>query len=284
MTPSRPSSTPTASTGTWCGGRNRYDKGDGADYANAPLSAEDYAFIEAVAAGRKVVPRAFEEAKYFEGCLPIEVMVERGPKTLAFGPLKPVGLTDPARVAGPTPSCSCAWRTRRAAWNRKVGFRPGSSTRNREADLPHDPGAGARRVSPVRQRASATYLHAPTLLCDALLARRLDLYFAGRITGVEGYVESTACRQLIAWHVLARLQGVEAPRAGGHHRLRRAAAPPAGGRDAGGYSPSNLNWSLFAEIDRRKGEGKGDKRARLAERAQADLAAWWAEAAPRLGE
>ncbi|MEZ4472897.1 MAG: methylenetetrahydrofolate--tRNA-(uracil(54)-C(5))-methyltransferase (FADH(2)-oxidizing) TrmFO [bacterium] len=266
--------------------QSRYDKGDGADYANAPLSAEDYhAFIEAVAAGEKVVPRAFEEAKYFEGCLPIEVMVERGPKTLAFGPLKPVGLTDPRTGRRPHAVVQLRMENKEGtAWN-LVGFQTRLKYPEQKRIFRMIPGlerAEFLRFGSVHRN---TYLHAPTLLADALHWHDdPDLYFAGQITGVEGYVESTACGQLIAWHVLARLRGVEAPLPpattafGALRRHLRADGMH------GGYSPSNLNWSLFAEIDRRKGEGKGDKRARLAERAQADLAAWWAEAAPRLGE
>ena len=264
--------------------QSRYDKGEGADYANAPLSQADYeAFIAAVAEGEKVVPRAFEEAKYFEGCLPIEVMVERGPKTLAFGPLKPVGLTDPRTGRRPYAVVQLRMENKEGtAWN-LVGFQTRLKYPEQKRIFRMIPGlerAEFLRFGSVHRN---TYLHAPTLLAEALHWHDdPDLYFAGQITGVEGYVESTACGQLIAWHVLARLAGVEAPvppATTAFGALRRHLR--ADGMHSA-YSPSNLNWSLFAEIDKRRGEGKGDKRARLAERAQGDLAAWWAETAPRL--
>ncbi|MFO0673902.1 MAG: FAD-dependent oxidoreductase [Polyangiaceae bacterium] len=97
--------------------QSRWDKGgdDGDDaYVNCPLNEEEYkAFVTAVREAEKVEARSFEDVRYFEGCLPIDVMAERGEKTLAYGPMKPVGLTDPRPDAGPTPSCSFAPRTPR---------------------------------------------------------------------------------------------------------------------------------------------------------------------------
>jgi methylenetetrahydrofolate--tRNA-(uracil-5-)-methyltransferase len=265
--------------------QSRYEKGEGADYANAPMSeAEYYAFVEAVGAGDKVVPRAFEEAKYFEGCLPIEVMVERGPLTLAFGPLKPVGLTDPRTGRRPFAVVQLRMENKEAtAWN-LVGFQTRLKYPEQKRIFQLIPGlenADFLRFGSVHRN---TYLHAPSLLSDALHWHDdPDLYFAGQITGVEGYVESTACGLLIAWHILARLRGLEAPTPppttafGALRRHLRAEGIHSA------YAPSNLNWSLFAPIDSRRGEGKGDKKARMARRAELDMASWWAEWSPRLG-
>ena len=122
-----------------------------------------------------------------------------------------------------------------------------------------------------------TYLHAPSVLSEDLrTSKRPDLYFAGQITGVEGYVESTACGLLVAWHVLSHLRGETLP------------LPPATTafgalyrhlRHEGIYSdyaPSNLNWSFFAPIDKRRREKRFEKRSRLALRAQEDCERWWA--------
>ena len=123
-----------------------------------------------------------------------------------------------------------------------------------------------------------TYLHAPSLLSDRLHFHDApELYFAGQITGVEGYVESTACGQLIAWHLLARLRGLEPPQPppttafGALRRHLRADGI------LSAYAPSNLNWSLFAPIDRIRREKKREKRQRMSRRAQDDLTSWWNE-------
>jgi len=130
-----------------------------------------------------------------------------------------------------------------------------------------------------------TYLHAPSLLSDALhFHDDPELYFAGQITGVEGYVESTACGLLVAWHLLARLRGVDPPTPPPTTAFGALRRHLRGEGILSAYSPSNLNWSLFAPIDRRRRERKRDKRMRMAERAQRDLTGWWAELAPGLSE
>ena len=265
--------------------QSRYDKGEGADYANLPMSeAEYYAFVEAVNAGEKVVPRAFEEAKYFEGCLPIEVMVERGPLTLAFGPLKPVGLTDPRTGQRPFAVVQLRMENQEAtAWN-LVGFQTRLKYPEQKRIFQMIPALAQAEFLRFGSVHRNTYLHAPSLLSDALHWHDdPDLYFAGQITGVEGYVESTACGLLMAWHIIARLRALEAPvppsttAFGALRRHLRAEGIHSA------YAPSNLNWSLFSAIENRRGEGKGDKKVRLAKRATADMAAWWGEWAPRLG-
>ncbi|MBU1430383.1 methylenetetrahydrofolate--tRNA-(uracil(54)-C(5))-methyltransferase (FADH(2)-oxidizing) TrmFO [Myxococcota bacterium] len=261
--------------------QSRYDKGE-ADYANIPLSEDEYfAFIQALNEGDKVTPRAFEEARFFEGCLPVEVMAERGPLTLAHGPLKPVGLTDPR--TGQRPYAVVQLRMENAegsAWN-MVGFQ----TRLRYPEqrrifraLPGLAKAEFLRYGSVHRN---TYLHAPSLLTDALSFReRPDLYFAGQITGVEGYVESIACGQLIAWHAWAawtgRPQPIPPPTTafGALYRHLRGAGIH------GAYSPSNINWSLLAPMERQRREKKPERRARMAARALADLAEFWAGWAP----
>ncbi|MCA9544459.1 MAG: methylenetetrahydrofolate--tRNA-(uracil(54)-C(5))-methyltransferase (FADH(2)-oxidizing) TrmFO, partial [Myxococcales bacterium] len=217
--------------------------------------------------------------KYFEGCLPIEVMAERGVQTLAFGPLKPVGLTDPR--TGEQPHAVVQLRMENAeatAWN-MVGFQTRLKYPEQKRIFQMLPGlekAVFLRFGSVHRN---TYVHSPSLLSDGLHWHDdPDLYFAGQITGVEGYVESTACGQLIAWHVLAKLKGVAPPvpptttAFGALRRHLRADGI------LSAYSPSNLNWSLFAPIDKRRREKKHEKKARQAARAEADFNAWWAEA------
>ncbi|MCA9537399.1 MAG: methylenetetrahydrofolate--tRNA-(uracil(54)-C(5))-methyltransferase (FADH(2)-oxidizing) TrmFO [Myxococcales bacterium] len=264
--------------------QSRYDKGEGADYANVPLDeAEYHAFIAAVLAGEQVRAHGFEEARYFEGCLPIEVMAERGPMTLAFGPLKPVGLTDPRTGKQPFAVVQLRMENREAtAWN-LVGFQTRLKYPEQKRIFRTLPGLARAEFLRFGSVHRNTYLHAPTLLADALHWHDdPDLYFAGQITGVEGYVESTACGLLIAWHVLARLRGLPPPvppPTTAFGALRRHLR---GEGILSDYSPSNLNWSLFAPIDRRRREPKRDQRMRAATRAQAALTEWWQALAPTL--
>ncbi len=264
--------------------QSRYDKGEGADYANIPLSEEQYfTFVRDVVDGEKAATHAFEEAKFFEGCLPIEVMAERGPQTLAHGPMKPVGLVDPRTGRRPYAVVQLRMENREAtAWN-MVGFQTRLKYPAQERIFRTLPGmekAEFLRFGSVHRN---TYLHAPSLLDDALCWHdRPDLYFAGQITGVEGYVESTACGLLVAWHVLAALRG-EAPPipppASAFGALRRHL------RATGIYSkyaPSNLNWSFFPPMERIRREKKRDRRLRMSQRAQTELTQWWAEWGPRL--
>lgn len=264
--------------------QSRYDKGEGADYANAPLDEAQYqAFVAAILEGDKVSAHSFEDAKFFEGCLPIEVMAERGEKTLSFGPLKPVGLTDPRTGGQPHAVVQLRMENREAtAWN-MVGFQTRLRYPEQKRIFRTIPGlekAEFLRFGSVHRN---TYLHAPSLLSDALhFHDDPNLYFAGQITGVEGYVESTACGLLVAWHLLARLRGLDPPAPPPTTAFGALRRHLRGEGILSAYSPSNLNWSLFAPIDRRRRERKRDKRQRMAERAQHDLAAWWAELAPRL--
>lgn len=266
---------------------SRYDKGEGADYANIPLDRAAYdAFVAEVAAGEKVVPRAFEEARYFEGCLPIEVMVERGPLTLAHGPMKPVGLTDPRTGRWPYAVVQLRMENREGtAWN-MVGFQTRlkyPEQRRIFQKLPGMANAEFLRFGSVHRN---TYLHAPTLLADSLAWHdRPDLFFAGQITGVEGYVESTACGLLIAFAVLAHVTGREVPSPPPTTAFGALRRHLRGDGLFGTYAPSNLNWSLFPELPalengpggRVRKVSKGDKRARLVARAAVDLASWWAD-------
>jgi methylenetetrahydrofolate--tRNA-(uracil-5-)-methyltransferase len=258
--------------------QSRYDKGDGADYANVPLNRDQYfAFVQAVVDGDKVTPRAFEEAKYFEGCLPIEVMAERGPQTLSFGPLKPVGLMDTRTGTTPYAVVQLRMENREAtAWN-MVGFQTRLKYPDQKRIFQALPGleqASFLRYGSVHRN---TYLHAPSLLTDDLHWHDdPDLYFAGQITGVEGYVESTACGLLVAWHVLARLKGLPAPVPPPESAMGSLRRHLRGSGILSKYSPSNLNWSFFPPIDKQRREKKAARKLRQSQRAQDALTAWWA--------
>ena len=276
--------------------QSRYDKagpgGTGADYLNCPLDKPQYeAFIDAVLAGDKTEFREWEGTPYFDGCLPIEVMAERGRETLRYGPMKPVGLDDPR--TGRRPWAVVQLRQDNALgtlWN-MVGFQ----TKLKHAEqvrifrlIPGLEGAEFARLGGLHRN---TFLNSPRVLDGALRLKAMPrLRFAGQITGVEGYVESAAC-------------GLLAGRFAAAERLGRAIAPPPpttalgalvghitgghiAGEDAGprSFQPMNVNFGLFPPLEapghdaagkRIKGKERGAAKKRLmAERALADLAAW----------
>jgi methylenetetrahydrofolate--tRNA-(uracil-5-)-methyltransferase len=257
--------------------QSRYDKGDGADYINCPLDEAQYrAFIAALLAGEKTEFKEWENSTpYFEGCLPIEVMAARGEETLRFGPMKPVGLTDPR--TGRRPYAVVQLRQDNALgtlWN-MVGF---------QTKLKHGEQTRIFRMIPGLENASFarlgglhrnTFINSPRLL-DAQLRLKSEprIRFAGQITGVEGYVESAAI-------------GLLAGRFAAGELLDRAAEPPppttalgallahiTQGADAKTFQPMNVNFGLFPEFaasDRVRGR---DRKKAMAHRALADLDGW----------
>lgn len=275
--------------------QSRYDKegpgGDKAAYINCPLDAAQYnAFIADLLAGDKTEFKDWERnTPYFEGCLPIEVMAERGPETLRFGPMKPVGLTDPRTGRRAHAVVQLRQDNALGTLFNMVGF---------QTKLKH--GAQAeifKRIPGLEQAVFArlggihrnTFLNSPRVLDASLrLKAQPRLRFAGQITGVEGYVESAA-------------MGLLAGRFAAAEALGRAPIPPpqttalgallghvTGGHLAGSaadFQPMNCNFGLFPPLPeapslgpdgrRLKGEARGRARkAALSERALADLAAW----------
>jgi methylenetetrahydrofolate--tRNA-(uracil-5-)-methyltransferase len=260
--------------------QSRYGKGEGADYLNLPLTGEEYGrFVEELLRGEKVRPHEFEEARYFEGCLPIEVMAERGRDVLAFGPMKPVGLSDPR--TGSRPHAVVQLRREDAAgtaWN-MVGFQTRltwpEQKRIFSSCIPGLAGAEWVRLGQVHRN---TFLNAPEVMGpDGTLEARPHVFCAGQITGVEGYVESAASGHLAARRVLARLREgrFEPPPAttalGALLRHVTGEAHPQGFA----YQPSNVVYALFPPLAER--HRKQERKARLLQRARRDFAAWAAE-------
>ncbi|ATB26740.1 methylenetetrahydrofolate--tRNA-(uracil(54)-C(5))-methyltransferase (FADH(2)-oxidizing) TrmFO [Melittangium boletus] len=256
---------------------SRYGKGGGDDYINLPLNEAEYTrFIAEVKAGQKLEPHAFEEPRYFEGCLPIEVMVERGDQTLAYGPMKPVGLVDPR--TGTESHAVVQLRMEDKAgtsWN-MVGFQTrltwGEQKRIFTTCIPGLANAEFLRMGQIHRN---TFIDSPRLLGgDLSLKAEPRLFFAGQITGVEGYVESAACGYLTALAVYARLTGtgfVPPPATTALGALYRHVTGEAHPPDYD-YQPSNIIFGLFPPLEGRF--KKADKRVKYAERARADLATW----------
>ncbi|HIJ62821.1 MAG TPA: methylenetetrahydrofolate--tRNA-(uracil(54)-C(5))-methyltransferase (FADH(2)-oxidizing) TrmFO [Rhodospirillaceae bacterium] len=262
--------------------QSRYDKGTGTDYINLPLSHDQYeAFVDDLLGAERHQSKDWEGTPYFEGCLPIEVMAERGRQTLAFGPLKPVGLTNPhSPELRPRAVVQLRQDNALGTLYNMVGFQ----TRLKHGDqmrifrrLPGLEGAEFARLGGMHRN---TFLNSPRLLDPWLrLKLRPALRFAGQITGCEGYVESAAI-------------GLLAGRFAAAERLGRAPSPPplttalgallnhiTGGANADSFQPMNVNFGLFPEpTDDRDERGrriKGRERKKLyALRARGDLTAW----------
>ncbi len=258
--------------------RSRYGKGGSDDYLNLPLDEAQYgAFVEALLAGEKVAPHAFEEPRWFEGCLPIEVMAARGRDVLAYGPMKPVGLEDPR--TGRRPHAVVQLRREDAAGTayNLVGFQTRLTwPEQRRIFRTHVPGLAAAEFLRLGQIHRNTFLDAPRVLAGDLSARsRPHLFFAGQITGVEGYVESAACGLIAARAILDRLRGrpFRPPPAGTamgalHRHLTGEAHPP--GYD---YQPTNVVFALFPPLAGRH-RGKSARKEAHAERARKEIETW----------
>jgi methylenetetrahydrofolate--tRNA-(uracil-5-)-methyltransferase len=255
---------------------SRWGRGEGADYLNLPLEKEAYeAFVEALRTAEKVTPHAFEEAHYFEGCLPIEVMAERGLEVLAHGPMKPVGLVNPA--TGKRAHAVVQLRQEDAggtAYN-LVGFQTRLTWPEQRRLFRTLPGLQEAEFLRLGQIHRNTYIDAPRLL-DADLSLRSEprLFFAGQITGVEGYVESAACGYLVALSVQARLEGrtFQPPPAatalGALYRHVTGEAHPLGHP----HTPTNVTFSLFPPLPGRV--HRDNKRRLYLERATRALRLW----------
>ncbi|RKG87360.1 methylenetetrahydrofolate--tRNA-(uracil(54)-C(5))-methyltransferase (FADH(2)-oxidizing) TrmFO [Corallococcus sp. CA049B] len=257
--------------------QSRYGKGGGDDYLNLPMTKDEYyRFVNEVKAGQKVVPHSFEEPKYFEGCLPIEVMAERGDDTLAYGPMKPVGLKDPRTGQDPYAVVQLRMEDRAGtAWN-MVGFQTrltwGEQKRIFSTCIPGLQNAEFLRMGQIHRN---TFIDSPRLLAEDLsLKTERRVFFAGQVTGVEGYVESAACGYLVALAVHARLTGgafVPPPATTALGSLYRHLTGEAHPPDHP-HQPTNVIYGLFPPLSGRM--KKADKRAAYSARAKQDLAAW----------
>jgi methylenetetrahydrofolate--tRNA-(uracil-5-)-methyltransferase len=255
---------------------SRYGKGDGADYLNIPLDRAAYeAFVEAVNEAPKVDPHAFEKMKYFEGCLPVEVVVERGVESLRFGAMKPVGLPDPR--SGKIPYAVVQLRaenTAGTAYN-MVGFQTRMTWGAQTAIFRTLPGMAEARFLRLGVVHRNTYLDSPQVLDDRLALRNHPhVHLAGQITGCEGYVESLSVGHMVARMLVAESAGRDwSPpplttalgalwgHLRGAHRLAGSA-----------HEPNNIHWGLFPPLTE-KVHKKMRKQRRL-DRARGDLVGW----------
>ncbi len=257
--------------------QSRYGKGasDGADeaYVNCPMDEAQYrAFVALVCGAAKVEPRGFEEVRYFEGCLPIEVMAGRGEMTLAFGPMKPVGLVDPRTGQRPFAVVQLRPEDAAATAYNMVGFQTRMTWPEQSRVLRTIPGLEEAELLRFGSVHRNTFVDAPRVLDRRMQLRaRPGVFLAGQITGVEGYVESCACGFVCAVMLAQALHG--------HDPAPPPATTALGGvvthlsRETGDYQPSNVTWAWLPPLENRRLK-KHERGEALAARALEDLGRW----------
>jgi methylenetetrahydrofolate--tRNA-(uracil-5-)-methyltransferase len=266
--------------------QSRYDKGeteeDRTAYINCPMDRTQYeAFIDALLAADKTEFREGETAGYFDGCLPIEVMAERGRETLRHGPMKPVGLTNPHRPdEKPHAVVQLRQDNRLGTLFNIVGFQTKMKYGAQASVFRMIPGleeAAFARLGGIHRN---TFLNAPRLLDDRMRLRvRPNLRFAGQITGVEGYVESAAMGLLAGRMAAAEAMGRDLPPPPPDTAMGALVAHITGGADARTFQPMNVNFGLFPPVEARGGRrGRKDRYLAYTERAKVSFATWLSEA------
>jgi methylenetetrahydrofolate--tRNA-(uracil-5-)-methyltransferase len=260
--------------------QSRYGKGaeeDGGDeaYVNCPFDEAGYRrFVADVLAAEKVQPRAFEDVRYFEGCLPIEVMASRGEMTLAFGPMKPVGLVDPRTGARPFAVVQLRPEDAAATAYNLVGFQTRMTWTAQGQVLRTIPGLeGAEflRFGTVHRN---TFIDAPRVLDSRMQLRsREGVFFAGQITGVEGYVESCAAGFVCGVMLAQALRGSPIVPPPATTALGGVLTHLGRGGESALYQPSNVTWAWLPPPDNRRLK-KRDRYDAMAKRALEDLAGW----------
>ena len=249
--------------------QSRYDKatdgGDGKDYINCPMNKAQYeAFIDALLTGDKMVFREWEESTpYFEGCMPIEVMASRGPETLRFGPMKPVGLTNAHDGSRPHAVIQLRQDNALGTLYNMVGFQTKLKYAEQVRVFRTIPGLENAQFARLGGLHRNTFINSPRLLDEQLrMKARPGMRFAGQITGVEGYVESAAIGLMAGIMAAAQAAGsawTPPPVDTAHGALL---AHITGGADADTFQPMNVNFGLFPPIDGAATGGKRELRGR----------------------
>jgi methylenetetrahydrofolate--tRNA-(uracil-5-)-methyltransferase len=257
----------------------RWDKGT-ADYINCPMTREEYdAFLNALTTAEEAESKEWEKAEYFEGCLPIEILARRGPDTLRFGPMKPVGLRDPRTGKTPWAVVQLRKENLRADSYNLVGFQNHLKYGEQAKVLRLIPGLENAKFLRYGQIHRNTYINSPALLDDRLrLKTRPDLFFAGQISGVEGYTESIASGLLAGLYAAARTVGEE-PAAAPRETALGSLVNYITRAEVKQFQPANITFDLLAPLEeemRKKVRDKKERHRIVCERALESFDAWWA--------
>lgn len=257
---------------------SRYGKG-GDDYLNCPMNREEYdRFYHGLTEADTLEARSFEDKKFFEGCMPVEVMAERGIDTLRFGPMKPVGLKDPRNGATPYAVVQLRPENRESTAYNMVGFQTRLKWPEQQRVFRMIPGLERAEFLRYGSIHRNTFVNGPSLLNpDLTMKKRPSLYLAGQITGVEGYIESTAMGLLAGINAAHALKGTSVgppPPDTAHGALVRHICEST----PDGFQPSNINFGLFpADEAAARVRNRAQRREMIAAKA---LSAWrhWLEA------
>jgi methylenetetrahydrofolate--tRNA-(uracil-5-)-methyltransferase len=262
--------------------QSRYDKGETEEertaYINCPMTRDQYeTFIDALLAADKTEFHEGETAGYFDGCLPIEVMAERGRETLRFGPMKPVGLTNPHSDIKPYAVVQLRRDNALGTLYNIVGFQTKMKYGAQTDVFKMIPGlqdASFARLGGIHRN---TFINSPTLLdAQMRLKSRPNIRFAGQITGVEGYVESASMGLLAGRYAAAEILGHDIPPIPQDTAMGALVHHITGGADAKTFQPMNVNFGLFQPVDGLKGgrRGRKDRYKAYTDRAKAAFSEW----------
>jgi methylenetetrahydrofolate--tRNA-(uracil-5-)-methyltransferase len=256
----------------------RWDKGT-ADYINCPMTREEYeVFLNALVTAEAAEAKEWEKAEYFEGCLPIEILARRGPDTLRFGPMKPVGLRDPRTGKTPWAVVQLRKENLRADSYNLVGFQNHLKYGEQAKVLRLIPGLENAKFLRYGQIHRNTYICSPKVLDDRLrMKERPDLYFAGQISGVEGYTESIASGLLAGLYAAAAAHG-EDPEAVPRQTALGSLVNFITQADPKHFQPANITFDLLVPLEeetRRKVRDKKERHRMVCDRALAAFDEWW---------
>jgi methylenetetrahydrofolate--tRNA-(uracil-5-)-methyltransferase len=253
---------------------SRYDKGE-ADYLNCPMTREEYhAFIDAMLNAEKVATKEFDKPQFFEGCLPVEVMAERGRDTLAFGPMKPVGLVDPRTGKRPYAVVQLRQDNLHATLYNMVGFQTRMKYPDQKRVFSMIPGLAKAEFVRLGSMHRNTFINSPMLLNSELeLKSHPGIFMAGQMIGVEGYVESAAMGLFAGLAIAQRLQNrkikVPPPSTALGALIRHVTQASA--KD---FQPMNVNYGLFEIPENLRHK---EKRLDLAQGALEAMGGWGRE-------
>lgn len=253
--------------------QSRYDEGQEGDYWNLPLSKDEYyAFVDAVSTAEKMPLHEFEDVKYFEACLPIEVMIERGRETLRFGPMKPVGLTDPRSGRWPYAAVQLRLENKQGSMVSMVGFQTKMKWPEQKRVFQMIPGLKDVEFFRFGSVHRNTYLKSPDVLASDLSFKAAPrIFLAGQISGVEGYTESAAMGLLAGRAAAAKALGqtfIMPPAECMIGALKQYVTE--GG--LGDFQPMNSNLGLLPTLPKRKGQSKVERKAEQARLARETFA------------